>query len=380
MPRRILILNGTHLGDVIISTGILSVLHAAFPDVEIGYVAGSWSMPVLKGHPMIAHLHCIDVPIRNRSQQSDKEKKERYDRQRAQATQEIREIGYDWAIALNAWTPDFLDIAWRCGIPVRAAYRRHLLSLLATHLADSPETQYLRAEGACQEDLLRALGINESALQKRHAYLAPSSMEAKQELSDLFSSAQLDGSQYFIVHMGAGAEAKELPAKFWRDVVEELVGDAPVVFTGRGEREAGKIESLTGNMPRCINAADRLSWGGLVETVRNAKAVFSVDTSICHVAAAVDTPLIAIYAGMGGVGHWRPEGNSVCIWTNHVPCSPCARPDGCSEMKCLAGIRPSNLTESLEWIESKAKVMPDALFSYVDGRVRRNDGTDDKRG
>jgi heptosyltransferase-3 len=355
-------------------------LHAAFPDVEIGYVAGSWSMPVLKGHPMIAHLHCIDVPIRNRSQQSDKEKKERYDRQRAQAIEEIREIGYDWAIALNAWTPDFLDIAWRSGIPVRAAYRRHLLSLLATHLADSPETQYLRAEGACQEDLLRALGVDESALQKRHAYLAPSSEEATLELQSIFVAKRLKVSRYFVVHMGAGAEVREMPTSFWRQVAEHLSTKGVVIFTGYSEREARNIDAVIAGITNCVNAAGQLSWDGFVATVRQARAVFSVDTSICHVAAAVNTPLIAVYTGITGVGRWRAEGNSVCIWTNHVPCSPCALPDGCPEMKCLDGIRPAHLTESWAWIESKAKVRPDALFSYVEGRDRSSHGTHDNRG
>jgi ADP-heptose:LPS heptosyltransferase len=102
------------------------------------------------------------------------------------------------------------------------------------------------------------------------------------------------------------------------------------------------------NLRGCINSVDRLSWNGLIALVRHAKSVFSIDTSICHVAAAAHTPLIAVYTGITGVGRWRPEGQAVTIWTNHVPCSPCGRQNGCKDMTCLKGISPADLLGSLQ--------------------------------
>ena len=52
-PRRILLLNGTHIGDIIISTSILPILRSAYTSAEIGFMVGSWSSMVLKNHPEI---------------------------------------------------------------------------------------------------------------------------------------------------------------------------------------------------------------------------------------------------------------------------------------------------------------------------------------
>lgn len=350
-PRRILLLNAAHLGDVVVSTGILPVLRSAFPNAEIGYVAGSWAMPVLKDHPLIQHIHCIDSPSQNRSRASKKEKRMRYRAQRTQVMREIKKLDYDWAIALNRWTPYFLDLAFQCRIPVRAAFRRHLLSLLATHVAPSCDEKSFYTEGACQEALLRALEVDETALCKRHSMLPPSKVKARQEIEKLLEERQNGSSEFYLFHIGSSGRAKEMPVAFWRAVAGQLAGSATLVFTGRGEREKQMIDETIGAMPRAINAADRLSWDGLVAAVRGASAVFSVDTVTCHVAAAVDTPLIAIYAGIGGVGRWRPESARACIWTNHVDCSPCGRVDGCAEMNCMKRIRPEDLVMSLSWVQ-----------------------------
>lgn len=346
-PRRILILNGNHLGDIVISTGLLPVLHSAFPGVQIGYVCGSWAMPVLRSHPLVTYRHTIDLPDRNRAALSRLARWKLYRRQRAQALREIRQVGYDWAIALPLWRPDFLDIACLARIPVRVAYKRHLMSLLATHLTESSEGKLLIPEGACQIELLRTLGVGESHFGLRRATLAADSAAAIDELKNLFSAQASEVPAFFLVHIGAGTTGKEMPNSFWREFAEELSRSSIVLFTGRGAREKENIGEVIEGLPRCISAADRLSWDGLVAAVRRARVVFSVDTATCHVAGAVNTPLIAVHSGIGSPGHWRAEGERVTVWTNAVPCSPCARPSGCSKMTCLQGIRPRDLLNSL---------------------------------
>jgi heptosyltransferase I len=354
-PKRILLLNTTHLGDVLISTGILPVLHSAFPGVEIGYAAGIWAKPILRDHPLIAFTHWVDVPSRNRAAISSWGRWKAYLSQRTIALRQIRALRYDWAISLNSWRPDLLDLAWWAGIPVRAAYKRHLMALFATHLADSPEDKHLLPEGACQPTLLRVLGVQEAHIALRRMSVAPDSEESQEQIKSILPNTSIGLPNYFVIHMGAGVRAREMPPSFWREVAHSLVKSGIVIFTGRGKREHENVDRVIQGIPGCINAVDRLKWDGLVALVRNARAVFSVDTSVCHLAAATGTPLIAVYTGITGVARWRPEGEEITIWTNHVPCSPCSRQNGCPEMTCLKGIRPADLLDSLQQCCTSAK-------------------------
>jgi heptosyltransferase-1 len=336
-PRRILLLNGGHLGDVVIATGVLPVLRSAFPDAEIGFACGSWARDVIRDHPEITYTHTVDHWKLIRARIPWHKKWRRYQRCRKQFLGEIEAVRYDWAVSLF-WRPDFLDLAWRAGIPVRAAFAQRFSALTATSLAPAFEYNFLMTEGARHADLLRTLGVGEKHLQLRRACLPYSSEDAVRELEALLPDPR---APYCILHMGAGARARELTASFWHELAQSLSSSCVVLFTGHGEREFARIEKAIGDLGHCVNACNKLSWKGLVATVRRARRVYSVDTAVAHLAAATNTPLDAVYTGITGVGRWRPEGQQFTVWTQHVPCTPCFKAEGCGEMTCLNGIVPS---------------------------------------
>lgn len=341
-PKRILLINGAHLGDVIISTSVLPVLRSAFPDVEIGFAAGSWAHEVIEDHPEIEFTHRIDDWRRIRTRVSIWQKWKECRRTRAQFLREIRDLQYDWAIALY-WRPDFFDLVWRAGIPVRAAYRQRIEAFLATHLAPSRQYDFFVPEGARHEGLLRALGIEERHIRMRKGCLAPSDQGALSEVKTLFPGQNACLPDFCIVHMGAGSSVREMATSFWREVTKSLSLRKVVVFTGQSERENTNIRTVMEGMSNCINACGSLSWKGFVAALRHASEVYSVDTAAAHAAAAVGTPTTVVSTGINGTGRWHPEGAKVTVWTNHVFCSPCFRSNGCRQMECLTGIRPDEV-------------------------------------
>jgi ADP-heptose:LPS heptosyltransferase len=348
VPKRILLLNGAHIGDIVIASSLLPALHSAFPEAEIGIVCGSWAREVLRQHPQVSFTHEIDHWRLNRSAISLAGKLLRYWTTRRSALGEMRALKYDLAIALHISRPDFLEIAWRAGIPMRAAFTRSLWAPLATVQASYPEDDAaFVTQSACLETLLRALGIGEEHIRLRRSTLPPSSPQAIAEVSDLLGGAAPDQVRYCVVHMGSGVPAKELPISFWRELSGGLAQRWRVVFTGVGEREGAKIREVMEGIPGCVNACGRLSWNGFVAAVRHAEALYGVDSAAAHVAAAVGTPCFAVYSGIGGVGRWRPESDRSVVWSQPVPCSPCHRKDGCQEMSCMKGITPQNLLEIL---------------------------------
>lgn len=341
-PRRILVLNGFHVGDIVIATSVLPILRAAYPSAEIGFLTGTWSRMVITDHPDVHHIHCVDHWMLNRSPKAFLQKVQQYRKTRAAALREIRALQYDIAISLFTNFPDFLDLTWTARIPIRIGFSRSIYSALATHLVHEPEGLFVH-QGQRLAETLRALPIDPALFQLRHSSLPPSSAAAIQEVCSLLQVHSLDGIHYSIVHMGSGAECRELPITFWRELAERLSPERTLVFTGRGQREAENISAVLHGMPNCVNACDRLSWNGFVAAVRHANMLYGVESMAGHVAGAVGTPCAVVYGGTAGVARWRPEGRESTVLTQHVPCAPCFQGHGCASMTCTRAVRPNEL-------------------------------------
>jgi len=52
-PRRILVANTAHLGDLVLATSVLPALKSAHPEAEIGFLCGGWNQPLAEGHPLV---------------------------------------------------------------------------------------------------------------------------------------------------------------------------------------------------------------------------------------------------------------------------------------------------------------------------------------
>lgn len=338
-PRRILILNGAHIGDVVIATSLIPVLRAAFPGAKIGFAVGSWAAMVVRDHPEVAWVHEIDHWRLSRAVGGRLSKLAQSGRSRRKALTEIRAVGYDVSLSIYPVYPDFLDVAWQAGIPVRVAYRSSRFAPLATRLAEFPRRNPFLTQGARQAEILRPLGVTEEHLEKRRAVLPGDDAAAVAEVCAVLGVSDLAATRYRVIHMGSGAQSRELPVEFWREVAAAC--DAPVLFTGHGSREASRIERAMEGLRGCVNGCGRLSWNGFVAAVRHAELLYGVESMAGHVAAAVGTPCRMVYSGAAGVGRWRPEGPASLVFTQHTLCAPCEY--GCAGRECLLGVEAAQV-------------------------------------
>jgi ADP-heptose:LPS heptosyltransferase len=345
-PKRILVLNGAHIGDAVISTSIIPILRSAYPSAAIGFVVGTWSSMVIADHPDIAFIHQVDHWSLNRRDMSYLKKLRHFRKTYKVALEEIRNIKYDVAVCIFPYfLPDYMDLAWRAGIPIRLGFTNSVFASLATALTEIPTTPFLH-QGALQAEVLRPLSIGERHMLKRKSALAENTEEAINESSKLLKVADIRNAKYCIVHIGAGALNREMPVDFWRDIAATLSKSYPLLFTGRGSREAAEIARVIDGMENCTNACGKLSWNGFVAAVRYADALYGVESMAGHVAAAVDTPSIVVYSGVAGVARWRPEGPLSTVFTNHIACAPCGNIHGCKNMTCLKDITPLDILTS----------------------------------
>jgi ADP-heptose:LPS heptosyltransferase len=134
-------------------------------------------------------------------------------------------------------------------------------------------------------------------------------------------TAALTGNgPYVVVHPGASAPARTWPAERWREAVRLLAdsGHRVVVTGGAGERE------LTCR----VAADDALDLGGrtgartLAGVLNLADAVVCGNTGPAHLAAAVATPVVSLFAPVVPAERWQPYGVPlVLLGDQQAPCA-----------------------------------------------------------
>lgn len=325
-PRRILVCNGAHLGDVVLATTVLPLLKQTFFGAQIGFLTGSWSQVVLEGHPSIDWIHTYDHWKLNRASIPLWKKLRQHLASRKAALASIREVYYDVAIDLYPHFPNAIPLLYDTGIPYRVGYTSGGYGPLLTHRLDWLEKG--QSVATYHSDLLQLLGVQEK--NETPSLFFPEGMKLPEGLSE---------KRYVIFHMGTGNAEKEWPIASWRELAERSAREGlTIVFTGRGEQERRNIEAVREGIPRTINLCDKLSWSAFVFLIHKTALLVSVDSAAGHIASSWKIPSVLLFCGINNQLVWRPVNENAAVLTESVPCAPCFRKRGCSSMHCIRGI------------------------------------------
>lgn len=347
-PHRILIAVGGHLGDAVLATSIFRPLRAAVPGIEIGVLTSSWNRAVFAGHPAIAWMHVVDHWKLDRGSGSLVSKWLRTRRMRSSAIAEIRRVGYDAAIDLSPHYPNASRTLWKSEIPVRAGYTTGGDGPLYTHPVKWAGGRHVVEDHLA---LLAAVipSINGLGSSAARSELADTSRAAAASAEDKLGRVKIKPGSYAVLHMGPGSARKRWPAEKWHSVAQRLVASGtPIVLTGAGAPDADLAVVLARQIPEVVNLCGQLSWDEFRHVLKRAKLVLSVDTVATHLAAASDTPCVALVTGMDDPTRWRPIGNQVTVLSEPVVCSPCYRSRGCAAMSCVRDITPESVLRAAE--------------------------------
>ncbi|HLU57417.1 MAG TPA: glycosyltransferase family 9 protein [Pseudonocardia sp.] len=150
----------------------------------------------------------------------------------------------------------------------------------------------------------------------------------------------LAGRPYAVLHPGAAVPARRWPAEHHRRLARLLARDGlPVVVTGgAGERE----------LTAAVAGADALDLGGrtdlaqLAGVLAGAAVVVVGNTGAAHLAAAVGTPVVSLFAPVVPAVRWRPHRvPHVLLGDQDAPCRDTrARICPVPGHPCLTGVTP----------------------------------------
>lgn len=351
-PSRILLAAGGQLGDAVIATSAIKQLRSVFPLAEISMLCPPAAAPVLVGHRDLARIHTSDHWFWGRRTAVAGGAMSKWSVSRHGRRNSIEEIAaarYDMAIDLYPFYPNFSDVLFAAGIPIRVGYASAGGGPLLTHALEWPET---RAHVSQQHSWLLSTCWPDRELPPP-AYDLPSPLAPDAAAGDaLMATHELRDGGFVLLHPGTSNPLKRWPTGRWVELARRItggVGSIPqrVILTGSGDADRAVVDEIVSRVEGSTSLCNATSLGVLRHVLARAHSVVAADSVAAHLAAAEGRPTIAIMAGMSDVEHWRPLGDHVTPLMSDAACSPCFRSRGCETMSCVRDVSVQQVLAAL---------------------------------
>jgi 3-deoxy-D-manno-octulosonic-acid transferase/heptosyltransferase-1 len=346
-PRSILIVKLSAIGDVIQTLPMLEALRKQFPRACIDWAVEEDSSTLLLGHPMINRV----IISRRRSWVKNIWKPGaswKTLREMARFVRELRSRSYDWVIDNHG--------IFKSGLLVLLSRGRRKIGFQASAgIADEGNYFFTR-------ERFKPLSIERHALERYLDLVSqmgvrveqadlqfPVPPESLKKAKDLLERQGLNCRPLVTIHPMAKWETKQWPAEKFAQLISTLAErDASVLITGSPQDEGPIREILlrTGDSRKVLNLAGKTNLLELAGLFSLSDLVVCPDTGPMHLAAAVKSPLIALF---GPTAPWRtgPYGNSADILRKGLPCSPCFQKK-CPTMECMKEISVEEVLAAIE--------------------------------
>jgi lipopolysaccharide heptosyltransferase II len=239
--------------------------------------------------------------------------------------QELREKNFDAAIIFTVFSQNPLAAAYLCylaEIPLRLGYcRENPYQLLNYWLKDNESTTAMRHEVERQLELVNFIGCKTSddSLSLSVPEIATQTVRSLLENTPGFDI----NKPWVLIHPGATAESRRYPASQYGVVADTLARnfDLQVVFTGV-DSERRLIESIRTNViAPTTSLVGRINLAEMAALIKLAPVIITNNTGPAHMAAALGTPLVELYA-LTNPQHTPWKGKSRVLYCD-VPCKNC---------------------------------------------------------
>ncbi|MBF0689765.1 MAG: glycosyltransferase family 9 protein [Cellulomonas sp.] len=155
---------------------------------------------------------------------------------------------------------------------------------------------------------------------------------------------------YVVVHPGASVPARAPAPDHARAIVAALAEAGRTVLVTGGPRERDLAARVTAGVAGAVDVAGRTSLAGLAAVLAGADVVVVGNTGPAHLAAAVGTPVVSLFAPVVPAERWSPWGvPSVLLGDQEAPCAGTrARECPVAGHPCLSSVAPSRVVAAVE--------------------------------
>lgn len=331
MSKHVLITGPAWVGDMVMAQSLFKLVKARKSKPQIDVIAPSWSAPILQRMPEVDNI--IELNIAH----GELGLKKRY-----RLGKQLQQYQYDQAIILPrslkaALTPFFASITQRTGFLGEMRYG--LLNDI--RLFDKQKLDQTVKRFA-------ALGLEPNASVDNLP--KPELLTDSANIDTLFNTQPLHKGVPAIALL-TGAEygpAKQWPIDYYHQLARQIVAAGYQVWViGSGKDEPNGQQVVSGLGDHAINLCGKTSLGDAIDLLSVAEQCVSNDSGLMHVAAAVNTPVVAIY-GSSSPSFTPPLTDTAIIHHKNLECSPCfKRQCPLGHLDCLKSIRVDEVAQSL---------------------------------
>jgi ADP-heptose:LPS heptosyltransferase len=163
-----------------------------------------------------------------------------------------------------------------------------------------------------------------------------------------------------VVHPGASAPARTWPAGRWQSLVRLLVGGRRPVFVTGSTAERNLVATVAGPGAEPVIGP---SLAELAATIGAASVVVCGNTGPAHVAAAMGTPVVEIFAPTVPAERWAPWCvPHVLLGDLTIACAGCRqRTCPLGGQPCTAGVREADVIDAIEIVAASPSTLSGAV-------------------
>jgi heptosyltransferase-1 len=336
LPRsmRILILKPSSLGDVVHALPVLRLLKQHRPEAEIYWWLEASLVPLLEDDPDLTEI----IPFERRRWATPRHWPEAW-----RSLRRLRHLSFDWVIDLQslarsgavAW---LTNGAFTIGLDDAREGARGFYDVAIAR--PSPQTHavdwYLQ--------VLPALGV---PVHRQFTWL-PERPQVSARVLEQWNGA---GAPWVALQPGARWDNKRWPVEHFARLVREpsaaLAEARFIILGGRADQSLGQAIAAA-NPDRCLDLTGKTSLPETIEWLRRCSALITNDTGPMHLAAALGTPVLALF-GPTDPRRTGPYGSGHRVLRQPLPCAPCMK-DSCANaqpLECLRAIPPARVADAV---------------------------------
>jgi lipopolysaccharide heptosyltransferase II len=210
----------------------------------------------------------------------------------------VREKKFDAAVIFTVYSQNPLPtvmLAYLAGIPLRLAYcRENPYKLLTNWVPDKEPYTLIKHQVRRDLDLVASVG---AATVNEQLFLQAGKQSKQIVLEKLTGIGCNSDHKWLILHPGVSETKRQYPTEKWI-AVGKILRDAgyQLLITGSASEKALTKQIQNGIGVGCFATGGLFNLDELVTLIDLSSVIIAVNTGVVHIAAALQTPVVVLYA------------------------------------------------------------------------------------
>lgn len=312
--NRILVITLSNVGDIILTTPVISALAKEFPDARMDVMVGPQGKDIFEKDPNIFKVIIYDkhMPMTEKARLQMKLKRLRYD-----LVVDIRNTIFPLLISPKYRTATIQKFPHH----IIHSKKKHLYRLKSVGIDNLDEASYIHITKDDEEYVDRLL--------------------TEQGIADPIA----------VISPGAKSHLKRWTAEGFAEVADRLMMEckASVVFIGSKEDEALVSDVIAKMKDKPYNLVGRTNIRQLAGLMKRSKVLITNDSAPLHLGNAVGAKVVAIF-GPTDPRKYGPTGEFDVVVREKLSCAPCERAECDHNYECMRSIPPDAVFDAAKMI------------------------------